>query len=122
MNLFEIAGEEFYFDIENICEYLKLDKKDSDIENLLKEFSVEEGKESTENTDVQPEHMPEESYGQMIDITKWELTKALIETILAENGDVDESMGITKLEKQLSIPFRISFNTLLINKLIKQNG
>ena len=56
----------------------------------------------------------------LIDVAKWELTKALIETVLHEQGVVDERMGITKLGEQLSIPFRLSFNTLLMNKIIKQ--
>jgi hypothetical protein len=58
----------------------------------------------------------------MIDVAKWEVVKALIESILNENGVLDESMGIKKLEGQLSIPFRLAFNTLIKNKIIKKNG
>ena len=42
----------------------------------------------------------------------------MIETILSENGIVDEDMGKTMLGKQLSIPCRLSFNTLIKHKLI----
>ena len=45
----------------------------------------------------------------------------MIETILSENGVVDEGMGSTMLGKQLSIPCRLSFNTLIKHKLIKKN-
>ena len=58
----------------------------------------------------------------MMDVAKWEIVRALLESLLNENGIIDESMGIKKLESQLSIPFRLSFNTLLINKIIKRNG
>jgi isopentenyl diphosphate isomerase/L-lactate dehydrogenase-like FMN-dependent dehydrogenase len=55
----------------------------------------------------------------MVDMTKWELVKGMMESILTDNSIVDEDMGITMLGKQLSIPFRLSFNTLVKHKLIK---
>lgn len=115
-DLFKFGGEEYYFDLDKISDFIKLEKQ----ENLDDIFShTEEEKVESEETQ---EIVHEESYGQMIDITKWELTKAMIETVLSEQGEVDESMGFSKLESQLSIPFRISFNTLLINKILKKNG
>ena len=119
-DLFKVAGEEFYFDLDRISDFIKLEKQEDGLEEIFKnnpksKDDLEEGEE--------PENIvQEESMGQMIDLTKWELTKAMIETVLSEQGDVDESMGLQKLESQLSIPFRISFNTLLINKILKKNG
>jgi len=114
--LFNVAGEEFYFDLDKISEFIKLEKQEN-LEDLLKEVQSEEVEDTDGNAVI-----PEESYGQIIDITKWELTKAMIEVVLSEQGELDESMGLAKLESQLSIPFRISFNTLLINKILKKNG
>jgi len=54
-------------------------------------------------------------------MTRWDLVKAMIETVLTEREIVDEDMGITMLGKQLSIPCRLSFNTLIKHKLIKTN-
>lgn len=116
-NLFEIAGETYYFDLDKISDFIRLDKEEDDVESLLK---------MTEPEDMDVENEPKEEpvmfeeRGQMIDITKWELTKALIETVLSEQGIVDEAMGTQKLGEQLSIPFRISFNTLIINKILKK--
>ena len=107
-DLFDVAGEEYYLDLDRISDFIKLDKENN-VDTLLEMSTVD-------NTDDEP------SEGQMIDITKWELTKVMIETILSEQSIVDEDMGVTKLGKQLSIPFRISFNTLLINKILKKNG
>jgi hypothetical protein len=120
-NLFNVAGEQFYFDLDRISEFIKLDKQDDELDRILKEkpdpMDPDEMETGEENV------LTEDGFGQMIDITKWELTKAMVETVLTENnGDLDESMGIAKLETQLSIPFRISFNTLLINKILKKNG
>lgn len=117
-DLFDVAGQEFYFDLEKISEFIRLEKEVDSVEKLLD--MTEEELENLEKTEVPFEETPD--YGQMIDITKWEITKALIETVLSEQGIVDEDMGISKLGKQLSIPFRISFNTLLINKILRKNG
>lgn len=117
-NMFNVAGEEFYFDLDKISEFIKLEKPEDDIDDIFK------AKPDPMDPDEVEEALPlGENFGQMIDITKWELTKAMIETVLSENnGELDESMGLAKLESQLSIPFRLSFNTLLINKILKKNG
>lgn len=114
MELFEIAGEEFYFDLEAISDFVKIDEESpKSIEDLL---DKDEGSEENE-----VEIGPQETQGPLIDMTKWDLTKGLIESVLSENNILDESMGIEKLESQLSIGFRLSFNTLIKHKLIKRN-
>jgi hypothetical protein len=118
--LFKIANEEFYFDLDRISDYIKVEQ-DRSIDELLSTNLVEEEEESLESEVPVYSTGPEQNL-QMVDITKWEVIKALIETILNENGMIDESMGIQKLERELSIPFRLSFNTLIKNKLIRKNG
>lgn len=110
-NLFSIANEEFYFDIDRISDYIRIDNS---IDQLFIKTQTEEGSENEDDT-ITPEL-------QMIDVAKWEVVKALIESILNENGVLDENMGIKKLESQLSIPFRLSFNTLIKHKIIRKNG
>lgn len=111
MELFEIAGEQFYFDLDKISDFVRIEEdKPKNIEELLTKEESEKEK-ATE----------EEFQGPLIDMTRWDLTKAMIETILNENSIVDEDMGITRLGKQLSIPCRMSFNTLIKHKLIKIN-
>ena len=113
MELFDIAGEEYYFDLKSISDFVKIDEEESkSIEDLLTKEKNPKGEGEEEPIDLQ---------GPMVDMTKWDLTKAMIESILNENGIVDEGMGITKLGEQLSIPFRLSFNTLIKYKLIKKN-
>lgn len=116
--LFEIAGEEFYLDLDKISDYVKIEESPKDLDKLLtKEVEQDEG-------GMETKHYKDDyiSQGQLVDMTKWDLTKAMIETILSENGIVDEDMGSTMLGKQLSIPFRLSFNTLIKHKLIKRNN
>lgn len=110
MELFEIGGNEYYFDLETISNFVRIDEeKPKDLEEL---FNKEKDKEENE----------EIMQGPLIDMTRWDLVKAMIETVLSENGIVDDDMGPTMLGKQLSIPTRLSFNTLIKHKLIKNNG
>lgn len=108
--LFDIAGDEFYFDLDTIADFVRINEEENNLDELLNNSS----KENKNETIV-------ESQGPLIDMTRWDLVKAMIETILSENGIVDEGMGKTMLGKQLSIPCRLSFNTLIKHKLIKRN-
>lgn len=110
MELFEIGGNQYYFDLETISEFVRIDEeKPRNLEDL---FNKKENTEEKEDEIMQ---------GPLIDMTRWDLVKAMIETVLSENGIVDDDMGPTMLGKQLSIPTRISFNTLIKHKLIKNN-
>ena len=60
-----------------------------------------------------------ESGEQQISVTRFETFKSLIEVILTEREELDEDLGIHGA-KNLTIPFKISFNTLLINKILKK--
>ena len=55
---------------------------------------------------------------QQISVTRYETFKSLIEVVLTEREELDENLGIHSA-KNLTIPFKIAFNTLLINKIIK---
>jgi hypothetical protein len=56
---------------------------------------------------------------QQIKFVKYDVVKMMLETILTEREDVDEEIGVTA-SRQTSIPFKISFNTLLKNKIINK--
>jgi hypothetical protein len=114
-SLFEIAGNEFYFDLEALSQFVRLDNSES-IEDILGEAKKEIESEKNNEVDEVVD------YSQIVDLTKWETTKALMDVILNENSIVDEAMGSTKLGEQLSIPFRLSFNTLLKHNIIKENN
>jgi hypothetical protein len=112
MELFGIAGEQYYFDLKSISDFVRVDEEEP--KNLKDLLEKEENEDSGEELSV-------DLQGPMVDMTKWELTKGLMEAILSEQGVVDEAMGIQKLEDQLSIPFKLAFNTLIKHKLIKRN-
>ena len=53
-----------------------------------------------------------------IHLIKYEVVKMLLDTILTEVETVDEKLGPNNSE--LTIPFKLSFNTLLFNKIINK--
>ena len=123
-DLFEIAGVKYYFDLDQLTQFIRIEKPES-VDDILGEAKKELAKnpEDTEDSENEESVEPElEGYSQIIDITKWETTKVMIETVLTEQGPIDEAMGRTKLSSQLSIPFKLSFNTLLKYQIIKEEN
>lgn len=119
-DFFSIAGNYYYFDLDELSQFIRIEKpentSDSMVDDILGENKKEEKKEG--DPSIEEGEIPMDS--QIIDLTKWETIKVMIESVLSENGPVDEAMGRTKLGQQLSIPFRLSFNTLVNYKIIKE--
>jgi hypothetical protein len=90
--MIKVLGENYYIDLDKVEEYLDMSDQYS------------EG-ESSGNTETK------------INIIKFEMVKMLIDTILTENEDIDEKLGM-KSSANTSIPFRIAFNSLLNKKII----
>ena len=123
-DLFEIAGVKYYFDLDQLTQFIRIEKPES-VDDILGEAKKELVKNTEDTEDSENEELVEpelEGYSQIIDITKWETTKVMIETVLTEQGPIDEAMGRTKLSNQLSIPFKLSFNTLLKYQIIKEEN
>ena len=94
--MIKVVGENYYFDLDKIEEYLDMSiKLGEDIED--DEFSG--------STDMK------------VNIIKFEMVKMLMDTILTEHEEIDEKLGM-KSSNNTSIPFRLSFNSLLNKKLI----
>ena len=53
-----------------------------------------------------------------IHLVKYEMIKHMVETVLTEDEIIDENMGLKS--KEISIPFRISFNSLLMKNIINK--
>jgi hypothetical protein len=52
-----------------------------------------------------------------VNIIKFELIKMMLEVVLSEETDVDEKLGM-KNSNNISVPFKIAFNSLLNKNLI----
>lgn len=98
--MFKIFNEIYYVDIDAIDEYVQFTAEvlEDDVET---EGDVTELKEE-----------------KQIHLVKYELVKNFLETVLTEANEVDEDLGMKSNE--VSIPFKIAFNSLLIKKIINK--
>ena len=101
--LLNVGGKEFYFDV---------DKLAKEVQYVTDTKCVEVPSES---------HNIDEEFAQLkIDVTKYEMYRDLIGTLLTPNENIiDNKMGMVGLN-ELPIPFKLSFNTLLIKGILKE--
>ena len=93
--MLKFLGENYYLDLNELERQVSYEK------SVLPALSGE-----TEETE------------QQISVTRYDTFKSLIEVLLTEREELDESLGIHGA-KDLTIPFKIAFNTLLINNILK---
>lgn len=83
-----IFNEYYYLDMETIETYISILPK-----------------EDGENTDNQ------------FSAIKYEMIKLMVEVLMSEHKELDETLGI-KNQSDLSIPFKLAFNTLLKHNIL----
>lgn len=88
--MIKILGEHYYLDLDAIEKYTSVDPP--------KDF-----------TGVTENH---------ISVVKYEMVKLLTDVLVSEGEGVDETLGLKSGE--LSIPFKIAFNSLLNKKLLNK--
>lgn len=99
--LLEVGGKEFYFDIDKLAKEVQYDV----------DTKTNDKKECDNNDDLA---------ALKIDVTKYEMYRDLIGTMLTPNEMIiDNKMGMMALN-ELPIPFKLSFNTLLMKGIIKE--
>jgi hypothetical protein len=94
--MIKVLGQNYYIDLDEVEKYLDMSDKSTDKSTEDKDSDVSETK---------------------INIIKFEMVKMLMDTVLTENEEVDENLGI-KSSSNTSIPFKLAFNSLLNKKLI----
>ena len=55
-----------------------------------------------------------------IDMARYEVIRVLFEVILSTQDDIDDELGVDRALEGLSLPFKLSFNTLLQYGIIKE--
>lgn len=88
--MLEILNETYFIDLDEVEKYLEL----NDESDLITSGETK------------------------INLIKFELVKLLLDVVLSENFDMDESLGLKKMNNNLSVPFKLAFNSLLNKKLI----
>jgi hypothetical protein len=93
--MLNVLGESYYIDFDEIEKYI--DMSDS--------AEIEETEISGTSE-------------MKVNIIKYEMIKMMLETILSEDLEVDEKLGMKNSTNGISIPFKLAFNSLLNKNLI----
>ena len=107
--LLEIGGKELYFDIDALASAVQVEQEYMVNVDSKGEINFKEPHELDEK-------LPE---GMKIDVTKYEMYRDLINTLLSTNESIDDKMGIMGLNS-LSLPFKLSYNTLILKGILKE--
>ena len=94
--MINVLGENYFVDLDEIEKFLDMSDTAEISDNL------------SGNSEVR------------INIVKFELVKMLLEVVLTENEEGEDKLGLKTSKNNLSIPFRLAFNSLLNKKLINQ--
>lgn len=89
--MLKILGEHYYLDLDAIDDYIQI----KDIKSVSGETE-----------------------GTHISVVKYETIKLMLEVIMDENEQIDETLGGKSSE--ITIPFKLAFNTLLNKKLLNK--
>ena len=88
--MIEVLGEMYYIDLDSVTETINIPSENN--------YSGD-----TEQT---------------INLVSFEIVKMMLEIIMIEKEEVDNNLGVHST-KDLSIPFKIAFNTLLKHQILK---
>lgn len=88
--MIQLMGENYYFDLDVINDYINIESKQV----------------VTGDTD------------QHISVVKYEMVKMMMEIVVTEQEETDEMLG-HKGSTNLTLPFKIAWNTLLKHKMIQ---
>jgi hypothetical protein len=102
--MFKIFNENYYIDIDAVDNYVQLNVE------VPNEKQSEDQDDDNDVTTLNEE--------KQIHLVKYELVKVLLETVLTEVDQVDEKLGMNATE--LTIPFKIAFNSLLMKSIINK--
>ena len=101
--LLEICGKELFFDIDKLSDICKI--------------------EDIEEDDEQPKDIEKlpimENMGMQIDVTKYEMYREMIGTLLMYQEQIDNKMGMVGLNST-TVPFKLAYNTLLMKGILKE--
>lgn len=91
--MLKILGEHYYIDLDVVEKYVDM----TEVPPI----------DTTGSTDTK------------INIIKYELVKLMLDVILTESDEIDEKLGLSS-GSDLSLPFKLAFNTLLNKKIINK--
>jgi len=101
--LLEICGKELFFDIDKLSDICKIE-------------DIEEDGEDPKDVEKLPLM---ENMGMQIDVTKYEMYREMMGTLLMYQEQIDNKMGMVGLNST-TVPFKLAYNTLLMKGILKE--
>ena len=101
--LLEICGKELFFDIDKLSDICKIE-------------DIEEDDEDPKDVEKLPLM---ENMGMQIDVTKYEMYREMMGTLLMYQEQIDNKMGMVGLNST-TVPFKLAYNTLLMKVILKE--
>lgn len=96
--MFKIFGDEWYLDLNHLDAKLRIDAKPTQV------ITEEDGVDVDEKISI--------------NVVSYEVYKFLIEVLLTEKEDVDETMGMRGSD--VPVAFKFAFNTLVKDNILKK--
>lgn len=115
--MLEIGGNQYIIDFDALEELLNIDPELGE-KNII-EIETKEVYENEEyvGKEVYTKTFPK---GKEIDMTRYEMIRMLFEVVLTYDIEMDDTLGIELGLKNASLPFKLSFNTLINYGVIKE--
>lgn len=115
--LLDIGGSQYIIDFDALEELLNLDPSLG-----AKDIVEVEVKEVFDKDEYVGKEVFTKTYpkGKEIDMTRYEMIRMLFEVVLTYDIEMDDTLGVELGLKGASIPFKLSFNTLINYGIIKE--
>jgi hypothetical protein len=107
--MLKILNEYYYLDLDKMEELVNIPTKEKT--ESVKSKDVKSKDDDSENEEL-------DGMTQHISIVKYDMLKVMIDVLMTESEEVDEKLGPKSTE--ISIPFKLAFNTLLNKKIINK--
>lgn len=124
----EFGGNVFYVNMASIIDVIRIDPVENEIPMMEVLPPPATVKKSKSKKVVEPEvpmgedilFLPDVGSGIQVDISKWEVLRMMIETIMSTHTEIDDKLGLAGLNNNTTIPFKIAFNTLLKYDILQE--
>lgn len=114
-----ILGSYYYLDIDKIDELISHKKNDETIHYEEQEV-VENFYDTQENNNFRTVRTILKPNSKTINGPKYEMVKFLLEVIMAEEFETDDSLGMDRAIQDLPVGFKLAINTLLHYQILKE--
>jgi hypothetical protein len=124
----EFGGNVFYINMTSIIDVIRIDPIENEIPMMEVLPPPVPVKKSKSKKVVEPEilmgedmlFLPDPGSSIQVDISKWEVLRMMIETIMNTHTEIDDKLGLAGLNNNTTIPFKIAFNTLLKYDILQE--